>query len=112
MKSATASTFASKSTGGKSVGVKTDRPTVADASVSSTNVGIPAHEAIYQNLRQRILFGEFKPGKSVTLQGMADSFGVSLTPIRESLRRLTTERVLEFRGNRRISVQQYLTGES
>jgi len=66
--------------------------------------GIPAHEMIYQRLREKVLFGELKPGKAVTLQGVADEMQVSLTPIRESVRRLIAERALEFHGNRRISV--------
>jgi DNA-binding GntR family transcriptional regulator len=73
---------------------------------SSGGAGTPAHELIYQKLREKILYGEFKPGSSVTLQGIADSLQVSLTPIRESVRRLIAERALEFHGNRRISVPQ------
>ncbi len=68
--------------------------------------GLPAHELAYRDLRQRILYGEFKPGRPVTLQGIADELGVSLTPIRESVRRLIAERALELHGNRRISVPQ------
>ncbi len=71
---------------------------------ASVRVGVPAHEMVYQKLRQGILYGELKPGKSVTLQGIADELGVSLTPIRESVRRLIAERALEFHGNRRITV--------
>ncbi len=73
-------------------------------------VGIPAHEVIYQKLREKILYGEFKPGGAVTLQGVADSLQVSLTPIRESVRRLIAERALEFHGNRRISVPKMTQG--
>ncbi len=74
------------------------------------SVGIPAHEVIYQKLREKILYGEFKPGRAVTLQGVADSLQVSLTPIRESVRRLIAERALEFHGNRRISVPKMTEG--
>jgi DNA-binding GntR family transcriptional regulator len=79
-----------------------------DNSVSQTNpkkqVGKPAHEMIYQQLREKVLYGEFKPGNAVTLQGIADEMQVSLTPIRESVRKLIAVRALEFHGNRRISV--------
>ncbi|TDI58765.1 MAG: GntR family transcriptional regulator [Alphaproteobacteria bacterium] len=68
--------------------------------------GLPAHELAYRELKQRILYGEFKPGRPVTLQGIADELGVGLTPIRESVRRLIAERALEFHGNRRISLPQ------
>lgn len=64
----------------------------------------PAHEKVYQQLRELVLFGDFYPGRAVTLQGVADQLSVSLTPVREAVRRLITERALEFHGNRRISV--------
>lgn len=64
----------------------------------------PTHLAIYEKLRERILFGDFQPGSSVTLQGVADEFGVSLTPVREAVRRLIAAGALQFHGNRRISL--------
>ena len=74
------------------------------ANASTAGAGMPAHEMVYQKLRQSILYGELKPGNPVTLQGISDALGVSLTPIRESVRRLISERALEFHGNRRITV--------
>jgi len=59
---------------------------------------------IYQQLRDKVLYGEFKPGKAVTLQGIANEMQASLTPIRESVRKLIAVKALEFHGNRRISV--------
>ncbi len=75
----------------------------ADGS-AQPRAGLPTHEIIYQKLKQGILFGDFQPGKPVTLQGIADEMNASLTPIRESVRRLIAERALEFHDNRRISV--------
>ena len=82
----------------------TDKIGQESQKANSKNVGVPAHEVIYQKLRDKILYGDFKPGKAVTLQGIAEELQVSLTPIRESVRRLIAERALEFHGNRRISV--------
>ncbi|HEY8595923.1 MAG TPA: GntR family transcriptional regulator [Devosiaceae bacterium] len=64
----------------------------------------PTHQAIYGELRERILFGDFEPGGSVTLQGVADELGVSLTPVREAVRRLIAGGALQFHDNRRISL--------
>lgn len=61
-------------------------------------------ERVYLQLREAILRGKFEPGRSVTLRGIADMLGVSLMPVRESLRRLTSERALELQDNRRITV--------
>lgn len=64
----------------------------------------PAHETIYRALRDKILFGDLSPGQAVTIQGLVDEFQVSMTPVREAIRRLTSEGALEFQGNRRVSV--------
>ncbi len=80
-----------------------DRPEIASGVIAA---GLPAHELAYRELKQRILYGEFKPGRPVTLQGIAGELDMSLTPIRESVRRLIAERALEFHGNRRISLPQ------
>jgi DNA-binding GntR family transcriptional regulator len=61
-------------------------------------------ERVYNRLREAILNGQFVPGHSVTLRGVAEMLNVSPMPVREALRRLTTERALELRSNRRISV--------
>jgi DNA-binding GntR family transcriptional regulator len=61
-------------------------------------------ERVYMQLRDAILSGQFVPGRSVTLRGVAEMLGVSPMPVREALRRLTTERALELLSNRRIAV--------
>lgn len=65
---------------------------------------LPAHQQVYFELRERVLFGEFAPGQPVTIQGLVKELGAGMTPVREAIRRLTAEGALEFQGNRRISV--------
>jgi len=65
---------------------------------------LPAHERVYRTLRARILAGEMVPGESLTLRGLAESLGVSMTPAREAVRRLVAERALEMTASGRISV--------
>ena len=62
------------------------------------------HEQVYQKLREQILFGEIAPGQPVTIQGLTDSLGAGMTPVREAIRRLTANGALVFQGNRRVSV--------
>lgn len=64
----------------------------------------PAHEQVYQTLKAQILFGEMAPGQAVTIQGLTDSLGVGMTPVREAIRRLISDGALIFQGNRRVSV--------
>jgi DNA-binding GntR family transcriptional regulator len=65
---------------------------------------LPAHETIYRQLRDLVLFGDLAPGQAVTIQGLCDLLGAGMTPVREALRRLIAEGALEFQGNRRVSV--------
>ncbi|EEX09363.1 transcriptional regulator, GntR family [Ruegeria lacuscaerulensis ITI-1157] len=69
----------------------------------------PAHEQVYRTLRSQILFGELVPGQPVTIQGLTESLGVGMTPVREAIRRLISDGALIFQGNRRVSVP-LLTG--
>ncbi|MGD9865702.1 MAG: GntR family transcriptional regulator [Pseudodonghicola sp.] len=64
----------------------------------------PVHEQVYQKLRAQILFGEMAPGQAVTIQGLTDSLGAGMTPVREAIRRLISDGALVFQGNRRVSV--------
>lgn len=65
---------------------------------------LPAHETVYRALRDRILFGDFAPGQAITIHGLVDDLKVSMTPVREAIRRLTAEGALELKDNRRVSV--------
>lgn len=71
---------------------------------------LPAHELIYRQLRNQILFGDLAPGQAVTIQGLTDSLGAGMTPVREAIRRLISEGALEFQGNRRVSVPVLTAG--
>lgn len=67
---------------------------------------IPAHEKVYRTIRDMILCGEFAPGQPVTIQGLVDLLGAGMTPVREAIRRLTSEGALQFQGNRRVWVPE------
>lgn len=65
---------------------------------------LPAHELIYRQLRELVLFGDLAPGQPVTIQGLTDRLGAGMTPVREAIRRMIAEGALEFQGNRRVCV--------
>ncbi|GHG82554.1 GntR family transcriptional regulator [Pseudodonghicola xiamenensis] len=71
---------------------------------AKTAAAPPVHEQVYQKLRAQILFGEMAPGQAVTIQGLTDSLGAGMTPVREAIRRLISDGALMFQGNRRVSV--------
>lgn len=64
----------------------------------------PVHDRIYDRLKARLITGGFMPGRAVTLRGLAEELGVSLTPVRAALARLSAERALDTRASRRVSV--------
>ena len=59
---------------------------------------------VYRQLCELILNGEIAPGQLVTIQALADAFGVSAMPVREALQRLTAARVLTVISSRSIGV--------
>jgi len=61
---------------------------------------------VYRRIRDQILYGDLPPGQPVTIQGLVKDLEVSMTPVREAIRRLTAEGALEFQGNRRVCVPQ------
>lgn len=65
---------------------------------------LPTHQLAYQSLSEKILFGDLKPGDSITIQGVSEMLNVGITPVREALRRLISEGALQLKGNRRISI--------
>ena len=58
----------------------------------------------YQALRQQIAVGGLAPGERVTERGLAARLGVRATPVREALRRLEQERLIERSGPRAITI--------
>lgn len=55
---------------------------------------------VYQSLRTWIVSGELKPGEKLKDKELAAHLGVSRTPVRESLRRLEDEGLVETSPNR------------
>ncbi|MWD26698.1 FCD domain-containing protein [Aquicoccus sp. SCR17] len=72
--------------------------------------GLPAHETVYRQLRDSVLFGDLAPGQAVTIQGLQAMTGAGMTPVREAIRRLIPEGALAMQGNRRVSVPRLSPG--
>ena len=61
-------------------------------------------DPLVTRLREMILSGEFEPGSIVAQVPLARSLGISTTPLREAMRQLQSEGLLEFSRNRRARV--------
>ena len=63
-------------------------------------------DQVYDRLRAAILSGDLAPGAPIIEAEIAATLGASRTPVREALRRLETEGMLEPRGNRGSVVRE------
>ncbi|RWF41098.1 MAG: GntR family transcriptional regulator [Mesorhizobium sp.] len=62
------------------------------------------NDRAYGALKQELISGGFSPGQTLVIRKLAETFGISTTPIREALQRLVAERLLEMQNNRSIIV--------
>ncbi len=61
-------------------------------------------EDVYARVRNAILDGELAPGAVMSQVALAEELGISRTPLREALRMLQSERLVEAEPNRRVRV--------
>lgn len=57
-------------------------------------------ERVYEAIRNAIISGEYPPGSPLRLQELANAHGVSFIPVREALRILETERLVDTVPNK------------
>ena len=67
---------------------------------------VAAHERLYRALRAQVMHGELAPGQALTLRGLARTFGVSMTPAREAVRRLVAEGALALSSSGRVATPE------
>jgi len=61
-------------------------------------------EAVYQELRSRILDGSIKPASTLNQEALAATLGLSITPLREALRRLEAEGLVRLTAHRTMTI--------
>ena len=69
-------------------------------SLLSTAEDTSLRRQVYDSLREALTAGRFVPGQKLTFRFVAGALGVSLTPVREALRRLVAEGAFEMQPNR------------
>ena len=55
----------------------------------------PLWDLAHAQLRDALLAGRFEPGTVLTLRSLAESFGTSITPVRDAVTRLVAQGVLQ-----------------
>src|SRR5437899_6347861 len=73
-------------------------------SLLSTAEDTSLRRQVYDSLREALTAGRFIPGQKLTFRFIAGALGVSLTPVREALRRLVAEDGFEMQPNRSVRV--------
>src|SRR5690348_10920048 len=68
-------------------------------------------DQVYDDLRERILSGDIPRGTRLRQVSLAEELGVSRTPLREALRRLSAEGFVEFSPNQGATVSQLDLGD-
>jgi len=62
-------------------------------------------ELVYRSLREEIMKGTLPPGERLLFADLAKRFGVSAIPVREAVRQLESEDLVEFRPHTRVEVK-------
>jgi DNA-binding GntR family transcriptional regulator len=60
--------------------------------------------AVYLQLRERSISGKLPPGQSISLRSIAGQLGVSISPVRDAVWQLDSEKVLVVESNKSIRV--------
>ena len=71
-----------------------------------TEASPAAHDRVYRAVRTRIMHGDILPGQALTLRGLGKEYGVSMTPVREAVRRLVAEGALFLSSSGRVSTPE------
>ncbi len=68
-------------------------------------------QIIVELIRQEIYEGVYKPGARLNIADLAQRFQASAVPVREALRNLEAEGLVEFRPNRGVVIRELSAGE-
>ena len=91
-------------------GSKEGRPS-PKAAVASAAQSELSTEVVHDQLREAILRGEFDPRVPISQVQLAATLGVSRTPLREALRMLQREGLIDSEPNRRVRVAELSTAD-
>ena len=70
-----------------------------------------AHQKAYERIHELILTGKLAPGERLRERNLGALLGLSRTPVREALRRLSSEGTVRFEPNRGVYVEEIDRGE-
>jgi DNA-binding GntR family transcriptional regulator len=77
---------------------------LGDEPMTSGRRAAVLHDDIYAVLRHNLISGALVPGQRVSIRTLAETFGTSLVPVRDALKRLVAEHALLMLPNRTVRV--------
>jgi DNA-binding GntR family transcriptional regulator len=63
-------------------------------------------DVAYESIKEAIMQHELMPGETLTITNLSENLGISPTPVREAVVRLSNEGILDYEANKRIKVSQ------
>src|SRR5215831_4707241 len=82
-------------------------PTTSDQFANHKQLG----ERVSERLREMIAHGELRPGEWLRQERLASELGVSYTPIREALKQLASEGLVEHVPYRGVRVVEFTSND-
>lgn len=64
------------------------------------------NDRAYDSIKHSLMAAEFAAGQPLIIRTLAETYGISTTPVREALQRLVAERLLDLLPNRTIAVPE------
>ncbi len=78
--------------------------TVPTTAGKTRETGGTRADLVYREVRRRIGSGSLRPGQKITERGLAEQLSVSPTPVREAIRRLEQDGLIERQGPRTVVI--------
>jgi DNA-binding GntR family transcriptional regulator len=69
-------------------------------------ISLPIREKVYEDIKSSILSGHYTPGEKLAEEHLAETLGVSRTPVREALHKLESEGLIKPRKKRGFIVSR------
>ena len=63
-------------------------------------------DVAYESIRESIMKHELMPGETLTITKLSGMLGISPTPVREAVVRLSNEGILDYEANKRVKVSK------
>lgn len=63
-------------------------------------------DQLYEGVKRDLMNGKYEPGSRITISGLAEEYGTSITPVREAVFRLVSEHALQARAATSFQVPQ------